>query len=119
MAARVILLVEDDPVQIRQYARVLRLAGYEVLQASTAMDALGILNERRIDLLLTDLKMPGMNGQSLVEHVKRHHPGIPVGVVTAYPGELGTPPPDGLLCKPFHEEELNQLVQELSATLEE
>jgi PAS domain S-box-containing protein len=84
--AETILLVEDDR-DLRSYiGEILRGLDYRVMIASDAPGALEILakNERRIDLLLTDIVMPGMNGRQLVEQAQLHNPDLKVVYMTGY-----------------------------------
>jgi PAS domain S-box-containing protein len=82
----VILLVEDDD-DLRAYlAEVLRALGYRVLVAGNAQAALPIIDQlsRRIDLLLTDVVMPGMNGRDLGKRAQAVRPGLRVLYMTGY-----------------------------------
>jgi PAS domain S-box-containing protein len=81
-----ILIVEDDH-DVRAYlAEVLRAIGYSVLTAANADLALKSLSEltTRIDLLLTDIVMPGWNGRQLAEEARRIRPGLSVLYMTGY-----------------------------------
>jgi CheY-like chemotaxis protein len=85
-----ILLVEDeDPVRAVSVL-LLESLGYRVLEAATAEEALGVVEEAhrgKIDLLLTDLVMPGMNGRTLAEALRRREPGLKVLFQSGYTGE--------------------------------
>jgi PAS domain S-box-containing protein len=74
----VILLVEDEPAVQLLERRVLEMGGYEVLVASSGEEALRILDAHtgRVDLLVTDVVMPGMSGRELAEHVALRRPGL-------------------------------------------
>lgn len=63
-------------------SRVLEKAGHDVIPADTAMEALEILRTRPIDLVLTDLLMPGMSGEDLAREVKIQFPSLPVMLFT-------------------------------------
>jgi CheY-like chemotaxis protein len=81
-----ILLVEDDR-DVRAYlVEVLRDLNYRVLSAHDAVSALGLIKEGdiRIDLLLTDVVLPGMNGRQLAEQAKNRRPGLKVLFTTGY-----------------------------------
>jgi CheY-like chemotaxis protein len=108
-----ILVVEDDAVQRHQVKRALAADGYTVFDAPDGGEAIRILAEHVIDLVLTDLKMPVVDGIALFNHVKKHYSGVPVGIFTASPDVLGNLEPDGFLCKPFGQEQLQRLVQGL------
>ncbi len=82
-----ILVVEDDDTHRETLARHLRRSGYDVLAVETGERALGVLSEADAALILTDVRMPGMNGLELLGHVKRLADETPVIVMTAY-GEM-------------------------------
>jgi PAS domain S-box-containing protein len=85
-AGETILIVEDDH-DLRAYlAEVLRGLGYKVLTAANAEPALKFLSElnTQIDLLLTDIVMPGRNGRQLAEEAQRIRPGLSVLFMTGY-----------------------------------
>ena len=106
MSEHAVLVVEDDFIQRRQIARVLFEAGCFVFEASNGMEAIRLLHERIIHLVLTDIRMPCLDGISLFKYIKIFHPLIPVVIVTAYPESLEEVKPDALLCKPFGTNEL-------------
>ena len=84
MTARV-LVVEDTPANMKLAAMLLRKAGHEVLQASTADEAIALVRQQRPDLVLMDMQLPGMDGLTAARLLKadeatRH---IPVVALTA------------------------------------
>ncbi|HDZ21112.1 hypothetical protein LCGC14_0094440 [marine sediment metagenome] len=108
-----ILVVEDDEPVRQVLVESLREAGYRVLETANAAEALplGEYYEGRIDMLVTDVIMPGKDGVALADRVRRIRPKIAVLYVTGYGGkELarhGLPDKDThLLIKPFRHEEL-------------
>jgi len=113
MSTRTILVVEDDFIQRRQLVRVLEEVGYTLFHAPDGLQAIRMLGSRKIHLVLTDIRMPFVDGISLLKYVKTFFPHIPVVVATAYPGEMEDLRPDALLCKPFGPEELTSWVQRL------
>lgn len=80
MTARkfVILCVDDEQISLRVRSLVLEKAGHDVITASSAREALEILRSRSVDLVLTDLLMPGMTGAELAREVKILCPSLPV-----------------------------------------
>jgi two-component system cell cycle sensor histidine kinase/response regulator CckA len=80
------LLVEDeDPV--RSFAsRALRLRGYEVCEAASAEEAMEMIDDPaiRIDLLVSDVVMPGTDGPTLAAHARRKRPGLRVVFISGY-----------------------------------
>ncbi len=79
-----ILLVDDDPDLLRLMAIRLEAAGYEVLTAASGQLALAQLAAERPRLVITDMRMPGMDGNALFDAVKATHPMLPVIILTAH-----------------------------------
>jgi CheY-like chemotaxis protein len=81
-----ILVVEDDEMVRTITARMLRNAGYRVLAAANPGEAYLIATEQRaaIDLMLTDVVMPLMNGRALAEKIQREIPALPVIFMSGY-----------------------------------
>jgi two-component system NtrC family response regulator len=84
VAERLILVVDDDEPQRRVLAGFLRKAGYEVEAVGAADEALAVVASRTVDLVLTDLRMPGKTGAELLDAVHGVNPEVPVVVMTAY-----------------------------------
>ncbi len=112
--AQTILVAEDDSLLRRQISRVLKASGYNVSEACHGLEAIEILDARKIDLVLSDIRMPCLNGISLLKYVKIFHQEVPVVLVTAYPADITDElKPDALLCKPFGAEDLIVSVRRL------
>ena len=80
-----ILVVDDEIIIIETLRRGLRSKGYQVLAALSGQEAITILNnDKKIDLVLTDYVMPGMNGMELIRMVREKDAALPVIVMTAY-----------------------------------
>jgi excisionase family DNA binding protein len=101
------VLVVDDEASIRDLmSKTLALAEYDVDTAPDGRVALGHLQAHNYDLLITDLKMPGMDGLTLIREARRLAPRLPVVVITAFSTEasaiesvnMGV---SGYLTKPF------------------
>jgi signal transduction histidine kinase/CheY-like chemotaxis protein len=117
--SEVILLVEDSD-GVRAYAKdVLEHLGYWVLEASDAEDALrAVAKKPRIDLLFTDVVLPGASGRELAEDIRQLYPHVPVLFTTGYTrnaivhqGRLD--PGIHLLNKPYTQQDLARKVREL------
>lgn len=79
-----ILIVDDEPTALRSFRRTLRSHGFEhVLTCGDSREALGIVRDHRISLLLLDLVMPHVGGEQILAEVSRLAPELPVVVVTA------------------------------------
>jgi PAS domain S-box-containing protein len=101
-----VLAVEDDALVRGVTARALRSAGYRVLEAGSGAEALAVAGAEPLQLLVTDVVMPGMDGRALADELRRRSPGLRVLFVSGYPDDVigrrnvldaGTQ----LLAKPF------------------
>lgn len=79
-----ILVVDDEANYLTVMQALLEEAGYEVLTALSGAEALKIAVQSDLDVVLTDMKMPKMNGIELLDELKRLYPDIPVIIMTAY-----------------------------------
>jgi len=80
-----LVLVVDDEQDIRDACeRILSRVGYQVQKASRGDEALDILNKESVDIMLLDLKMPGMDGLEVLERVRKQNTDIQVIVITGY-----------------------------------
>ncbi len=103
LAAMRILLVDDDPLVLASTADLLEDLGHDVVEASSAREALDLLDAgTRIDLVVTDYAMPLMTGVELIDRVRRSRPGLPTILATGF---AEAPDPTGApllrLGKPF------------------
>ncbi len=115
-AAR-LLIVEDDPIVSMTVGTALEDIGFSVLRAPSADAALPLLAAGGIDLLFSDVVMPGsMSGVDLAREVRRLHPGLPVVLATGYSEEIARATGVQVLPKPYR---IDQLVAVLDAALAE
>ncbi len=84
MNAARILIVDDEPDMVENLSRILTRAGHHCLSTTEPRRALELLESDRPDLLITDLKMPGMDGMELLRHARSLDPATPVIVITAF-----------------------------------
>ncbi|WP_027125215.1 sigma-54-dependent transcriptional regulator [Gelidibacter mesophilus] len=111
-----ILIVDDDVHILELIQRHLHSLNYHTYKAISVKEAIAILQDRTIDLLITDLQMPGVDGLELVKYVSEHFPEIPKLAVTGFPsidGALKAMKSGAMdyLIKPFTKEELKSAVQ--------
>jgi response regulator RpfG family c-di-GMP phosphodiesterase len=83
MAAR-ILCVDDEPNILSSLRRLFRAQGYQVLTAESGKDGLKILETEAVDLVISDMRMPEMDGARFLEHVREHWPGTLRLLLTGY-----------------------------------
>lgn len=79
-----LLLVDDDRYLLDSMAGWLREQGFSVLQASTCREAKVMLEQKKVDLLLADIRLPDGDGFEILEHGKRKQPGLSVILLTGY-----------------------------------
>src|SRR2546422_11418128 len=84
-----ILIVEDDEIFRRPLQRTLEVAGYEVLVVPSGEDAIDLLKNDDVDLVLTDKRLPGIDGVEIVRRIKADHSTLAVVVMTA-DGTIGS-----------------------------
>ncbi|TXE06562.1 sigma-54-dependent Fis family transcriptional regulator [Gelidibacter salicanalis] len=111
-----ILIVDDDVQILELIQRHLKSLNYHTYKAISVKEAICILQDQTIDLLITDLQMPGVDGLQLVKYVSEHFPEIPKLAVTGYPSIDGAlkAMKSGVmdyLTKPFTKEELKNAVE--------
>lgn len=111
------ILIVDDELSMRDFLKILfENEGYEVSIASNAATALDVAVKDPFDVVITDIRMPGMNGLELLAELKQHYPDLPVVMLTAYAS-----PDDAVLAmkqgafdyitKPFHVDELKNVIR--------
>jgi len=79
-----LLIVDDEKNYLVVLEALLSPEGYEIMTSDKAQDALRLLREADVDLVLTDMKMPGMSGMELLEEAKKIKPEVPIIMMTAY-----------------------------------
>lgn len=109
-----ILLTEDDPEVRAIIGLVLEDAGYEVLSVANVFEALRLLADNPIDLLITDIVMPSMNGFELAHQAKLLKPDLILIYITGYFGnaQLRAGPIGTVLRKPFRPDILLTAISE-------
>lgn len=111
-----ILIVDDDPLLRRLLVDSLTALGYGPISASDGAEALALLREHadsQFDLLITDIKMPNMDGLTLLKRIRRTYPLLSVLFITGYVSEetMAAASPDGYLSKPFKMAHLEELIE--------
>jgi DNA-binding NtrC family response regulator len=119
-----ILIVDDHSMMVEVCAEILGEAGYRVGEACGGHEALDRLKADPFNLLLVDLKMPGVDGLTVLRRAREMHPGLPAVVITSYATYENTVEAfragaSDLLLKPFDPDELLQAVRKALAAPQE
>lgn len=111
-----ILIVDDEQQMLLAMETVIARLGHAVLKRSNGKEALEVLETAKVDLVISDMKMPVMSGDELLHTVRQRHPQVPVVMITAY-GTIAQAV-DAMKCgaydfitKPFSAEDLERVVQ--------
>jgi CheY-like chemotaxis protein len=122
-SSRTILVVDDTDIARTLCARVLREAGYGVVEARNGLEALEHLEGACPDLLITDSNMPGMDGTALIAEARSRYPSLPIlrtsgsyglsGARNRVPSEVPT------LDKPYEPEQLLETIEQLLSSAPE
>jgi DNA-binding response OmpR family regulator len=117
-----ILLVDDEELLRAGVQEMLEMAGYAVITAPNGQQAMACLSDHRIDLVITDLVMPKMDGVDFVQQLRKVRPDVPVIVVSGSTrnimqrygiDSIQVPGADASLSKPFKGKDLISQIQEL------
>jgi len=114
-----ILVVDDEPEVLGMTSSILRAEGYTIVATGDPREALRIARSRQepLDLLLTDVVMPGMNGRELAGRLRVFRPGIKVLFMSAYSAEtvenygIRLAPGESFVVKPFAVADLSSKVR--------
>ena len=85
-----ILIVDDDIFILDVLAKAFRFHGYKVFMAENGVVGLDIFNKEQIDIVLTDIRMPGLSGKELAIFIRKESPQTKVAVMTGGDGEIGS-----------------------------
>lgn len=115
-----VLVVDDDPLILTVVDLMVRHVGHTVRTASDANAALDVLADAPADIIVSDIRMPGMDGLALARLVRKDYPQIPIILMTGYlseyssgsASEIGV---DGILKKPFKSTELIAAITQATA----
>lgn len=113
MAVRtlVVLVVDDEVTILESLSRIMKHAGYECLVAANAQEALKLLEVHPVDVVISDIRMPSMDGMQLLEQIRARYKEVDVIMMTGFDSrdifsrviEAGAA---DFLAKPFHQDEL-------------
>jgi len=122
--ALTILLAEDEDGLRTAATRILRAVGYHVIEAENGEQALALAADTSIDVLVTDVMMPGVGGVQLAERLRHRHPAVRVVYMSGYPQTHLTSTGHlrgghAFVEKPFTTEELQQAVERVMRSRED
>lgn len=113
-----ILLIDDDKTALDGLVKILSHDGYAVSGALSGYEALNLLSRKSFDIIVTDMKLPGMGGLSLIHEVRKKEEPVAIVVITAYSSvktavEAIKCGADDYLTKPVNVEELELVLEKL------
>lgn len=120
-----VLIVDDEPLELENLEKMIHdIDTYQVIKAENGLEAIDYLNTNEIDLVLLDIKMPGMNGLEVLREIHLKWPNTIVSIISAFDDfkyaqqaiELGA---IGYLLKPFTDEKFNTLFLKMKDAWEE
>ncbi|HXU86955.1 MAG TPA: HD domain-containing phosphohydrolase [Verrucomicrobiae bacterium] len=111
-----VLCVDDEPIVLRLMSRLLERLGVEVTTATGPAEALAVFEAERFDLVVTDIRMPGMDGNAFLSEIRARDPEVPVVVATGHASldnaiRALRDGASGMLMKPFTGEEFQAEVR--------
>ena len=117
-----ILVVDDDEMILKITDLFLHKAGYEILKVESGPECLEFLKHNKVDLILMDVEMPGLNGFETIQEIRKNHlaDDTPAYFLSGSKEaevrtELGLTPADGFIRKPFMPVELLEAVCKASS----
>jgi CheY-like chemotaxis protein len=115
--APIILVVEDDDIVRMLIVDVLEELEFKVLEAGDGEDALEILKDstKLIDLMMTDMGLPGMDGKELASEARKLRPSLPILFASGYAESLDIPQGMQVIGKPFSIDQLRDKVKSVLA----
>ncbi|MBI9077102.1 MAG: response regulator [Desulfatibacillum sp.] len=118
---KTVLIVDDDNQVLKSFTRLLRGSPWNVYAVTHGERAMNLLGVEKVDLVVTDIKMPGIHGIELIARIRKEHKDLPIVVCSGYPGmkddlELKFYNIAGFIEKPVNPEEFeNQIAMALKS----
>ena len=119
MGKKLILIVEDEEIERNLVSEVLVTLGYDAISAENGLKAIEIMKERNVDLILTDIHMPEMNGLELLKQIRSNgYKDLPVIMMTGFDPHESRKTYEkyqaaALLIKPFRLMQLKEILDDL------
>jgi len=113
-----ILIVDDNPNMASLLSEMLEVFDYKSVQAGDGKEALSKLGKQDFAMVITDMRMPNMNGLELLKNIKGKNLKMPVVIISGYSAneidsDPDCPKPDGFLNKPFLMTDIELLLEKL------
>ncbi len=113
-----IVVVDDEPAIVSAATTALRRSGFDVCGVHSAEDALARLREREFDVAVVDIVMDGVGGMGVVQHIRVHHPGTNIVVMSGVSGldsavKLSVATAHAFLPKPFAPDDLRAAIDDV------
>ena len=110
-----ILVVDDDPLTVKFISSFLRKDGYEVTEAYDGAKAIELIENSQFDLVLSDVRMPYLDGVALALHLRSVNPNLPILLMTGDPSGIITPKLYNVPClsKPLSLDDLRWNIERL------
>ena len=83
-----LLIVDDDPLILRLLSLMMSIDGFTIHTSTSGAEAMLLLKDQQVDILLTDYSMPKMNGMELIRETRKTHPNLIIYMMTAYSTEF-------------------------------
>ncbi len=123
MTQATVLVAEDDSLIRTIFAEIAKGEGFDVVEADDGRRAYDVVTSRKIDMIISDMKMPEMSGFDLLVAVKKTHPEIPVTVITGFNSEYREEDAlaagaDAYITKPFRVADIAAALTQMHAKLQ-
>ena len=118
MAQTTVLVAEDDSLIRGIFVEIVKGEGFNVVEADDGQRALELVTSHKVDMIISDMKMPLMSGFDLLVAVKKAHPEIPVTVITGFNSEYREEEAlaagaDSYITKPFKVADIAQALRQM------
>ena len=119
---RSVLIVDDEELLRSILSTIITREGFSVLEAANGLEALTIMQQNPVELVITDVIMPEMDGMELLVQIKKDYPRTRVAVITGHPGN-STPEEaiangaDHYILKPFQSDQICSALRDMAKTI--
>lgn len=113
-----ILVVDDEPLLRDLLVDILESSGHQAVAADGGARAIDALARQSFQLVISDIRMPEIDGFALLSHIRATYPSLPVFLVSAFvpEQEASMAQPDGFLSKPFRINQIEEMITQILTT---